>query len=140
MPFGYQDVRYSGAWYDPQTSGQGLVVDIVPSQQMLFAAWYTYAPQSEGQTDRASQRWFTLQAGYTPGSKTAKQVPVYAVIGGSFNKTTRTAGLQVGTADITFTACNAMTINYQFTQGEFAGLSGSISEQKVVPNTGGACP
>ncbi len=137
-PFGYSDVRYSGAWYDPQTSGQGLVLDVVPSQGTLFAAWYTYAPSSEGQTGAASQRWFTLQAEYTPGDISIKQVPIYSVIGGLFDKTTRTAGFAVGTADIMFTSCNAMTMSYQFTGGEFAGISGSVTERKVVPRSN--CP
>lgn len=134
IPATWTDAYLSGAWYDPQTSGQGLVVDVVPSQSTLFAAWYTYAPQTEGQTGNTSQRWFTLQAAYTPGNRNLNQVPIYAVIGGLFNAATRTAGLPVGTADITFTSCTTMTINYAFTQGEFAGLSGSVSEQKLVPN------
>ncbi|WP_347262329.1 hypothetical protein [Rudaea sp.] len=134
IPATWNDVYLSGAWYDPQTSGQGFVVDVVPSQSTLFAAWYTYAPQAEGQTSNASQRWFTLQGAYTPGDRNLKQVPIYAVIGGLFNAATRTASLQVGTADIVFSSCNTMTIQYQFTQGEFAGLSGSVNAQKIALN------
>lgn len=130
----YDDVAHSGAWYDPQTSGQGIVVDLVPTQSTLFAAWYTYAPQAEAQTDNASQRWFTLQSAYVPGNLTINQVPIYSVVGGAFNTATRTAGLQVGTADIMFSSCNTMSINYHFTQGEFAGLSGSVNEQKIALN------
>ena len=135
-PFGFEKALLSGAWYDPQTSGQGFVFNISPGQSLLFGAWYTYAPQAEGQTREASQRWFTLQAPYTytyPGLGVA-QIPIYAVTGGRFNEATSTTKLHVGVADITFASCTAMTVNYTFTQGEFAGLSGSINEQKLVPN------
>lgn len=134
--YGYDDVLHSGAWYDPQTSGQGLLIDVIPTQSTLFAAWYTYAPQTEGQTGNASRRWFTLQASYTPGNLNLKQVPIYAVTGGRFDASMRTTSLQVGTADISFSSCSAMTLQYQFTQGEFAGLSGSINEQKIAPEPG----
>lgn len=130
----YDDVAHSGAWYDPQTSGQGIVVDVVPTQSTLFAAWYTYAPQAEAQTDNATQRWFTMQSAYVPGNLTINQVPIYSVLGGAFDTATRTVGLQIGTADIVFSSCDTMSINYHFTQGEFAGLSGSVNEQKIASN------
>ncbi|MFT3792623.1 MAG: hypothetical protein QM741_16500 [Rudaea sp.] len=130
------DFYYSGAWYDPNTSGQGLVVNFSPTFGTFFAAWYTYAPQAENQSGADSLRWFTLQAAYTPGDPSLKQVPIYAVIGGAFDAPTRTLATQVGTADITFTSCTAMTLQYNFTQGEYTGLSGTIDEQNLTPQTG----
>ncbi|MFT3792885.1 MAG: hypothetical protein QM741_17860 [Rudaea sp.] len=137
-PFGYEKSLLSGAWYDPQTSGQGFVFDVSPGQSLLFGAWYTYAPQAEGQSGEASQRWFTLQAPYTYISEglSVTHVPVYAVTGGRFNQASNVTKSQVGTADITFTSCTTLTIDYTFTDGEFAGLSGSLDEQKIVPNPG----
>ncbi|MFT3791584.1 MAG: hypothetical protein QM741_11005 [Rudaea sp.] len=134
LPFGYDKAFLSGAWYDPQTSGQGLVVDVIPPQSLLFAAWYAYAPQAEGQSGAASQRWFTVQAPYSQADSypNVTQAPIYAVTGGLFDKATRTAGLPVGTADITFTSNSTMTIAYTFTAGEFAGLCGTISAQKIA--------
>jgi hypothetical protein len=136
-PPNYADVLHSGAWYDPATSGQGLMIDIVPSINTFFAAWYTYAPQSEAQTGAASQRWFTLQDNaYTPGALNLNNVPIIATSGGVFNQPSNVATTQVGTANIAFTSCMTMTLTYNFTQGEFSGQSGTIHERAIVPLAG----
>jgi hypothetical protein len=132
-PANYNDVLHSGAWYNPPTTGQGLVVDIVPSQTTFFAAWYTYAPQSEGLTGLSGERWFTLQSNnYTPGNLSLSGVPIYATTGGVFNAPSKVTAEQVGTANVTFTSCNTMTLQYTFNQGDFNGLTGSINEQTVA--------
>lgn len=137
LPANYADVQHSGAWYEPATSGQGLMIDIVPSINTFFAAWYTYAPQREGLTGQAAQRWFTLQDNtYTPGDLHLKNVPIIATSGGIFDQPSNVSVGQVGTAQIDFTSCTTMTLSYTFTQGEFAGLSGSIDEKAIVPLTG----
>ena len=141
-PVNYNDVLHSGAWYNPATSGQGVLVDIDPSQSVFAAAWFTYAPQAEGLTGQSAQRWFTLQAPYTPGNLTLSNVPIYMTVGGLFNTTTITSAVPVGTANIAFTSCNTMTLQYQFTTGEFLGensstpAKGSINEQTIVPVAG----
>ncbi len=133
-PPNYNDVLHSGAWYNPATSGQGLLFDIVPSQTTLFAAWYTYAPAAEGATGTATQRWFTLQTNaYTPGNLSLSGVPIYATSGGVFNAIAPVSITQVGTTDIVFISCNAMTLHYVFTDGEFKGLGGTIQTQTIVP-------
>lgn len=137
MPANYNDVLHSGAWFDPSTSGQGLLVDIVPAQNLFFAAWYTYAPLTEGLTGLAGQRWFTLQSdSYTPRNLNLSNVPIVLTSGGIFNTPTAVNNVQVGSADITFGSCNTMTLKYTFTQGEFSGLSGIIEERALGP-TGG---
>ena len=137
-PFPETDALRSGNWFSPSTSGQGLVLDVVPSQSTFVMTWYTYAPQSEAQSGEASERWFYIQAAYTPGNVNLAGAPIYAAQGGIFNAPTPIAYTQVGTADITFTSCKAMTLHYTFTQGEFTGLSGTIAEQPVGPAY--ACP
>jgi hypothetical protein len=139
LPANYTDVQHSGAWYEPATSGQGLMIDIVPSIDTFFAAWYTYAPQTAGLTGTVAQRWFTLQDSiYTPGDLHLKDVPIIATSGGIFDQPSNVSVEQVGTAQIDFTSCTTMTLSYAFTQGEFAGLSGTINERAIVPLAG--CP
>ncbi len=137
MPANYNDVLHSGEWYDPATSGQGLSVDIVPSQSTFFAAWYTFAPAFEGLTGVDGQRWFTLQSNdYTPGDLTLTDVPITVTSGGVFNTPSDVTREVVGTANVTFTSCSTMTLDYNFTEGEFAGLSGSIDEINPAPPAG----
>ncbi len=137
LPADYNDVLHSGEWYDPATSGQGLSVDIVPSQSTFFAAWYTFAPAFEGLTGVDGQRWFTLQSNdYTPGDLTLTDVPITVTSGGVFNTPSDVTREVVGTANVTFTSCSTMTLDYNFTEGEFAGLSGSIDEINPAPPAG----
>ncbi|MGH8121798.1 MAG: hypothetical protein ACREPT_03415, partial [Rudaea sp.] len=132
LPANYNDALHSGAWYNPSESGQGVIVDVIPSQKLLFAAWYTYAPASEGLTGNSAQRWFTLQpSGYTPGTLVLNDVPIYSTTGGSFNSMMPVSTTQVGAANIAFTSCSSLSIVYLFTSGEFAGLSGSFATQTL---------
>ena len=69
------DFAFSGNWYDPATSGQGLTVEVNPNSSTVFVAWYTYAPNGAG-AGAAGQRWYTAQptAAFAPGSRS---IPVH---------------------------------------------------------------
>ncbi len=132
LPEDYADVMRSGAWYDREFSSQGLQLDIVPSQHLFFASWLTYAPASNGLTGVEGQRWFTLQRNdYTPGATRLTNVPILTTIG-IFNGLSEGRMEQVGRADITFTSCRTMTIDYQFTAGEFKSLGGTMYEEALL--------
>ena len=38
----------SGSWYEPATSGQGFVIDILPLNNLLAAYWFTYPVEGGG--------------------------------------------------------------------------------------------
>ncbi len=118
----------SGAWYNPATSGQGMVFDISPSQNVLAAAWYTYAPIPGSTTGATQETWYTIQStAFTTGLTAIDNVPIYTASGGAFNQPTPVTTTQVGTANIAFGAdCRSMTLQYTFTGGDNAGQSGSI--------------
>jgi len=137
LPANYADLRHSGAWYNPATSGQGLMIEFVPAQTTFYGIWYTYAPQAEGESGFAGQRWLELwKPDYTPGDLKLDNVRILATTGGRFDTPSAVSETQVGTAQIDFTSCTSMTLKYAFTQGEFAGLSGTVDEQVIVPVTG----
>ncbi|HVO88268.1 MAG TPA: choice-of-anchor D domain-containing protein [Casimicrobiaceae bacterium] len=126
------DFAYSGNWYDPATSGQGLVIELNPNAAVVFFAWYTYAPNGQAQ-GAAGQRWYTGQAAYTLGARTL-QTTLYETTGGLFNSVSpapQTA--PVGTATLQFTACNAAKLTFNFTGASSAGQSGTINLQRVGP-------
>ena len=136
LPANYNDVLHSGNWFNSLTSGQGLVIDVVPAQNTFVATWYTYAPQSEGATGESAQRWFSIQSAYTPTNLSLKNLPIYATRGGKFNDPAPISFSQVGTADMDFTSCNTMTLHYTFTSGEFAGRNGTIDENTIAAVAG----
>ncbi len=76
----------SGAWYTPSTSGQGVLFDINPLQNITFAAWYTYAPNGQSVGGGASQRWYTLQiASANVGASTLSNIGIFSAQGGLFD-------------------------------------------------------
>lgn len=128
----------SGAWYVPSTSGQGVLFDINPVQNITFAAWYTYAPNGQSIGGGASQRWYTLQIGSANvGTSALTNIGIFSTQGGVFDAPGSVTTPQVGTASIAFTNCNALVLNYNFSAGSNAGQSGSINLQRTGPAPAG---
>ncbi|HEX3124350.1 MAG TPA: hypothetical protein VHQ21_13705, partial [Rhodanobacteraceae bacterium] len=128
------DYLLSGSWFDPNTSGQGLIFDINPVQPFLFAAWYTYAQNGQALEAGASQRWYTLQSGsFAAGATSLDGIGIYTATGGEFGKATATTAEKVGTAGIVFQGCNALTLSYSFSAGENSGLSGVVHLIRTGP-------
>ncbi len=125
------EFAFSGAWYNPETSGQGLVVEINPAQNYAFLAWYTYAPDGSG------PRWFTAQGGFSPGDRTVS-LELHVTTGGRFNASDEVTHDPVGTAEMSFGSCNDATFEFEFTAGELAGASGRNVLQRSGPAPG-AC-
>lgn len=124
----------SGAWYTPSTSGQGLLFDINPVQNIAVAAWYTYAPNGQAVGGGASQRWYTLQiANADVGTTPLTNIGIYSAQGGTFDVPGGVTTPQVGSASIAFNNCNSMVLNYTFTSGTNAGLSGTLNLQRPGP-------
>ena len=127
----------SGSWSDPTTGGQGLIFDVNPVQSNFFAAWYTYAPNGQQTAGAASERWYTIQAGFAPGTTALTDVPIYATTGGIFNNSSAPTAAPVGTASITFQSCSAATLTYAFTAGASSGLTGTVHLTRTGPTPAG---
>jgi hypothetical protein len=127
----------SGSWSEASLGGQGLVFDVNPAQNNFFAAWYTYAPNGQQTGGAASERWYTVQAGFAPGDKSIANAAIYASTGGIFNNATAPTAAPVGTATITFQSCTAATLAYAFTAGTNAGLSGTLNLTRTGPTPAG---
>ena len=134
------DFGFSGNWYDPATSGQGLVVETNPLAPVFFFTWYTYAPVGQG-AGVAGQRWFTGQTSYVPGSR-AMTATLYETTGGVFDTPTNPAPatVPVGTANVTLASCASIQLHYAFTAGGNAGRSGTIALARVGPVPPGCGP
>ncbi len=81
--------EHSGLWYDPQVSGQGLMLDVDARSQRWFAAWFTFALRPEGGASidarlRRTLRWYSMlgQGGADTGMPIAGTL--YATAGGRF--------------------------------------------------------
>mgnify|MGYP001810002195 CR=1 FL=1 len=127
---GASDFALSGAWYRPETSGQGLMVEVNPVDGFAFMTWYTYAPAGNGETG-ARQRWFTAEGRYTPGSRQLV-LTLYVSTGGVFDTPSTVGTLAVGQAELVWTSCESATLSYRFSSGEFAGTSGAIALTRIT--------
>ena len=105
----------SGAWYDPAMNGQGFLLEVLPTQKVVFVAWFTYDATRPAGSDPSTvgshgQRWLTGLGNYTSNMMT---LPVYNASGGVFASGTPTVSqAQVGTMTVTFISCTKATIAF----------------------------
>ena len=123
----------TGGWADSANSGQGLVIDIGPAQNVLFGAWYTYAANATPASGPAGQRWYTLQATLAPGTTRVNSVGIYDATGGVFDQSSDTETRQVGTGELTFHSCSSATLVYRFNAGANSGHNGTLDMHRVTP-------
>jgi serine protease len=104
---------FSGPWYNPNTSGQGFFIDVDAQRNYVFSGWYTYDVNGQpGPNAPRELRWYTAQNSYSPG-ETTKVLQVYRNVGGNFDDTPVTTGVQIGTATLSFQSCNTGRFDYQ---------------------------
>ncbi len=133
--------RFSGTWYNPETSGQGFSASIRPgaSGGVVFAGWFTYDPILRPGNSDSPYHWFTLQGSLSGASNAAVTLPIFQTLGGSFDGYGTHDTQRLGEATWRFIDCNHSELSYQFTDtgigNEFSGLGGTIPLQRL-----GACP
>jgi len=121
------DVGLSGAWYDPASSGQGVLVDVNPASSQVFLGWYTYPERG---ADGDGLRWFSGEGAYD-GSRTM-DLTLYASQNGTFDAGSNAVLTRpVGTATLSYADCWHATLDYRFQGGELEGKHGSIALTRV---------
>jgi hypothetical protein len=125
------NVGHAGAWYNPQTAGQGVLVDIEPAAQFMFLAWFTYTDaysEAPGQ-----QHWYTAQGSYE-GAQAV--LPLYESLGGAFGQAGGVETEQVGVITVSFSDCLSGQVNYRIDSLE---LQGTFPVERLIPGSGGLC-
>lgn len=117
-----------GSWFNPATSGQGMLIDLALDPKFMFVAWFTYekAPPlatmagGNAKIGTTTQRWLTASG---PWDGNTASLTLYSTGGGVFDNGTPVTTLPVGTLTLTFENCSTATAAYSI-PGE--GLSGTI--------------
>jgi hypothetical protein len=123
---------HSGAWFNPETSGQGQLIDIEPASQFMFLAWFTYT--EDGSENPNQQHWFTAQGIYS-GSEAV--LPVYETLGGQFDDPAEVdSPVLVGSIKLTFESCTSGQANYSI---DSWGVTGSFPLSRVIPGSENVC-
>jgi hypothetical protein len=123
----------TGSWYDPRTSGQGFMVEVIPDLSspgtgLAFVSWFTYDTVI-GRAER--QRWYTAQGQVVSGQPNAT-LTIYQNTDGNFNAPPVTMAQPVGTATLSFDTCSSGQLTYTFTDG--TGRTGTIPLTRLTLN------
>lgn len=119
----------TGAWFDPQQSGHGLLVEVLPENRLL-AWWFTFDAQG-------NQAWFGGVGSYAGNVAT---IPFARTTGGRFIPNfnpTQVSNPPWGTATIRFTGCNRGRIDYASSQPGFG--AGSMELTRLTLPAGLTC-
>jgi len=120
-----------GAWFDPDTPGQGFYIDAYPDPEggnFIFVAWFTY-----GEDTASGQRWLTAQGSFE-GS--IAEIDVFETTGGNFDDPQATSTTNVGTMSIDFADCSNALLTYSLTDN---GAEGDIAITRVIPGGQALC-
>ena len=120
-----------GAWFDPDTPGQGFFIDAHPDPEggnFIFVSWFTY-----GDDTTSGQRWLTAQGSFE-GS--IAEIDVFETTGGSFDDSQTTSTSNVGTMSIDFTDCSNALLTYSLPDD---GVEGDMAITRVIPGGKALC-
>jgi len=122
---------HSGAWFNPDTSGQGVLIDVEPAGQFMFVSWFTYTDAATENPNE--QRWFTAQGKY---SGNTAQLDLFETLGGRFDDPQAVTTNKIGEVELSFSECGlgqfAYNIDAEELQGEFPLL-------RVISGSGNVC-
>jgi acyl-CoA thioesterase-1 len=122
---------HAGAWFNPETPGQGQLVDVEPASKLLFLSWFTFADAASA--DPNEQHWFTAQGNYSGDSA---DLVVYETLGGRFDDPQEVSTDAVGQATLSFSDCANGQLDYTIDTWD---LQGSFPLQRAIPGTENVC-
>ncbi len=118
----------NGAWFDPDTAGQGMLFDVIASTGTFFVAWFTYeAASGRRKIGVEEHRWLTAQGPFDSDTATLQ---LFVSEGGLFNDPATVTTTATGTASLTFSSCTEAVFDYALDEG----LSGSIVLTRLTPD------
>jgi hypothetical protein len=126
------DPGLDGAWYAPETAGQGFLFDAHADgsgDAFVFAAWFTF-----GDATASGQRWLTAQGNL---QDKVGELDVYEASGGSFDDPQPVDIVEVGSLIIEFSDCERAFIRYSIDGGERVG---AINATPMLPGKQADCP
>ena len=125
------NVGMDGAWFEPNTAGQGFFIDAHPDSEggnFIFVSWFTY-----GHDTASGQRWLTAQGSFE-GS--IADIDVYETTGGSFDNPQAPSTTRVGTMNLDFTDCSNVQLTYSLPANS---AEGDIAITRVVAGGEALC-
>jgi hypothetical protein len=123
----------TGLWYAPESTGQGLVLGMMPGAGAMLGGWFTHA--AGGVNRNSDQRWYALDARYAAGA-TALNIEIRRASDAAFDVDGAATVQPTGNAEVYLRGCNEAVFRYTFDEGDEAGLAGEIPLLRLGPGAG----
>lgn len=139
-----RDPYLSGVWYDPDTIGQGLVIQHLlaiaddgeieqfpDSADLVFGTWYSH-DNAEPAGWPGDQHWFTFQSMPDAGPEDAHGIHavIHQTIGGRLDGPATGDHYRVGEVELLPQSCRELVLRWRFDDrpeaGQFRNLEGEI--------------
>ncbi len=132
--------EHSGLWYDPQTTGQGLMLDVEAGTQRWFAAWFGFVLPTEAAAlgDIASHRglrWYSMLGQGSAATGMPIAGTLYSTADGTFSGGAPVTREQ-GSAELRAIDCNTLELGYRIEPaqpGQALPFAGSRRLQRLGP-------
>lgn len=123
----------TGSWYNPETDGQGFLVDVVLSQMNVVVYWFTYDDDEIGGPEQT--RWMIGSGSFAEGDNTTV-LEVFQVTGGLFDDPAPTETQTIGSAELVFEDCTTGSLSYDldFDGDEQNNVTGTIPIERLSPD------
>lgn len=117
----------SGNWFNPDTPGQGIIMDVIPARNVLAIGWYTFEIEAALAIGASEQRWFTALGEY---SDDRAELTIYNTSGGAFNSAQPTLTVPAGVATLIFENCSRARLSFAIDGGH----AGEIELVRLSPD------
>jgi hypothetical protein len=124
----------AGAWFNPDTDGQGILLDVYDDRNQVFAAWFTFDLErpvdGTAQIGEPGHRWLTAFGSFEGATA---DLDIYWTRGGAFDASEppiEKPQLQDGSMTIEFSDCLNMTVDYDL------GSSGVVGQVPMIASSG----
>ncbi|MEE4217401.1 MAG: hypothetical protein V2I48_07325, partial [Xanthomonadales bacterium] len=126
------------AWADPETDGQGVLINVLPEVNAVFAAWFTYdnfdASGGNADVGSADHRWMTA---FGPIDGDRSEMQMFVNRGGAFDQgQPPSVSEPYGTLDLSFDSCDEITAKYNLPA---AGEAGTMNLRRIVQDRVASC-
>jgi hypothetical protein len=123
---------FTGSWYEPATSGQGVELEfyvdqVAPGTALVQGAWFTFDTSPPGSSDR--QRWYTF-SGNAQSGQASVPITIFQDAGGNFNAPPIIVAAPVGSGTLSFSDCSHGALAYALADGR----THTIPLTRLLPN------
>lgn len=129
----------SGSWYFPPTTGQGFLIDVFDTNNLMFLAWFTYdlerpAADVTAMIGEPGHRWMTAAG---PFQGTIADLGITWSSGMIFDsETPAVTNDNDGTMEVEFYNCYSGVVRYDLGA---SGRSGEVPIERIVADAGPLC-